>query len=67
MHLKLSADNRAFVSSTRIAVARLHLPNGEVLNNQVVSIDEEGYVHAYFPLQTEDAFTEWFKGDAYLR
>lgn len=67
MRLKLFAGSRSFAPATQIAVARLHLPSGEVLNNQVVCLDGEGFVSKYAPLQMEQAFTEWFRGDAYLR
>lgn len=67
MRLKLFADNREFAASIKVAVARLHLPNGQALNNQVVAIDEEGFVMSYGPLEEEQAFTEWFKGDAFVR
>lgn len=50
----------------RIAVSRLHLPDGTVLLNQVIETSEEGEI-SYYPLTDELPFTEWLGGDYYLK
>lgn len=50
----------------RIAVSRLHLPDGRVLYNQVVELDNEK-PHSHFPLTEELASTEWLGGDYYWK
>lgn len=52
----------------RFAVKRLHLPNGEVLNDQVVEmLQADGKTtYRHYPLDHEFAFTEWVGGDFFL-
>ncbi len=51
----------------RIAVSRLHLPDGTVLKNQVLELSaDEKSVTNYYPLTQELPFTEWRGGDYYL-
>ncbi len=51
----------------RIAVSRLHLPDGTVLKNQVLELSaDEKSVLDYYPLVQELPFTEWKGGDYYL-
>lgn len=54
----------------RIAVSRLHLPDGQVLKNQVVEtrLAEDGHTlrTIYYPLREELPFTEWHDMDYYL-
>lgn len=48
----------------RIAVSRLHLPDGSILHNQVIeSID--GHPIRHFPLREELPHTIWAGGDYY--
>lgn len=54
----------------RIAVSRLHLPDGQVLKNQVVEMlqadDGQALQTTYYPLREELPFTEWHDMDYYL-
>lgn len=52
----------------RFAVSRLHLPDGQVLKNQVVETDTAAAnaVVRYYPLTAELPFTEWRGGDYYI-
>ncbi len=51
----------------RIAVSRLHLPEGTVLKNQVLEFAADGKtVSKYYPLTEELPFTEWRGGDYIL-
>jgi len=52
----------------RFAVSRLHLPNGQVLKNQVVETCYEADRTSvrYYPLTEELPLTEWRGGDYYL-
>lgn len=50
----------------KIAVARLHLPNGPVLYRQVLEF-EDGHLVRYFALTEELPFVEWHGGDYYLQ
>lgn len=50
----------------RIAVSRLHLPDGKVLTNQVIDTTDSGEI-IYYPLTDELPFTEWHGGDYYLK
>ena len=49
----------------RFAVNRLHLPNGDVLFNQVLEV-QDGRILAFYPLTEELPNTEWLGGDYYL-
>lgn len=49
-------------SLRRIAISRLHLPDGSILLRQVVEIID-GCPVRYFPLTDEIPFTEWLGGD----
>lgn len=51
--------------SKNIAVLRLHLPDGAVLTNQLLKFDERGQLVTYYPLKSELAFCEWYRGDWY--
>ncbi len=53
------------MSLRRVAVSRLHLPDGRVLYNQVVELDGDVFVRHY-PLTEELPFTEWRGGDYFL-
>lgn len=53
------------MSLRRVAVSRLHLPDGRVLYNQVVELDGDVFVRHY-PLTEELPFTEWKGGDYFL-
>lgn len=50
----------------RIAVSRLHMPDGRVLHNQVIEM-EDGAPHRHFPLTEELASTEWLGGDFFWK
>ena len=50
----------------RIAVSRLHFPNGRVLYNQVVEVEGE-LPKSHFPLTVELASTEWLGGDYFWK
>lgn len=47
----------------QIAVLRLHLPDGTILPNQLLALDEQERVIAYADLMEEVPFCEWFRGD----
>lgn len=49
----------------RVAYARLHLPDGTVLERQTVCFDAAGRPFAYEPLTHETPFTEWHNRDFY--
>ena len=49
----------------RIAVQRLHLSDGTVLNRYVVEF-KNGMPIRYYPLKNELPQTEWRQGDFYL-
>lgn len=49
-------------SFRRIAVSRLHLPDGRALSRQVVEL-LDGCPVRYYPLAGELPFTEWLGGD----
>ena len=53
------------MSLRRVAVSRLHLPDGRVLYNQVVELDGDVFVRHY-PLTEELPFTEWRGGEYFL-
>ncbi len=46
----------------RIAVSRLHFPDGCILVNQVLEYDGKRLLR-YFPLTEELPFTQWRGGD----
>lgn len=49
----------------RIAVSRLHLPDGTVRCNQVIEL-ENGKVTSFYALTEELPYTEWLGGDFIL-
>lgn len=49
----------------RIAVSRLHLPDGTVRYNQVIEL-ENGKVVSFYALTEELPYTEWLGGDFVL-
>lgn len=49
----------------RLAVCRLHLPDGRVLHNQVIEL-LAGRLSAHYPLVGEIAFCRWYGGDCYV-
>lgn len=49
----------------RIAVSRLHLPDGTVRCNQVIEL-ENGKVVSFYALTEELPYTEWLRGDFVL-
>lgn len=51
--------------SKKIAVSRLHLPDGRVKHNQLL-VFEDGRLLRRYPLTGEEAFTTWLGGDYYL-
>lgn len=51
---------------TRLAVLRLHLPDGTVLGRQVVEECSGRYLRHY-PLTEETPQTVWLRGDYYLK
>ncbi len=52
----------------RIAVSRLHLPDGRICRHQVLEFAENSDIPIrYYPLEGEPAFTEWRGGDYYWR
>ncbi|MDO4715249.1 MAG: hypothetical protein Q4A44_03095 [Bacteroidales bacterium] len=51
----------------RIAVLRLHLPNGSILTRQVLTLANNGDVLSYEPLTHELAFVEWQPKDWTLK
>lgn len=50
----------------RIAVSRLHMPDGRVLHNQVIELENE-ILQSHFPLTEELASTEWLGGDFFWK
>ena len=52
------------MATRRIAVSRLHLPDGHVLHNQVIEM-EDGIPVKFHDLLKEEPFTEWLGGDYY--
>lgn len=50
-------------SSKKIAVLRLHLPDGTTLTNQLLEFDGNGKLSSYTSLTKEVAFCEWHRGD----
>lgn len=50
----------------RIAAHRIILPTGEVLFQEVVTLDDEGRVVEHHPLQHEEAGVEWYVGEIKL-
>ena len=53
------------MSNRQIAVLRLHLRDGKVLHNQILSLDAAGRMSGYKTLTAEEPFTEWHRGDWY--
>ncbi|MBR1838812.1 MAG: hypothetical protein IJ786_04565 [Bacteroidaceae bacterium] len=51
--------------AARIAVLRLHLPDGTVLKRQVVE-EQEGVYVRHFPLVEELPNTTWLRSDYYV-
>lgn len=51
----------------QIAVLRLHMPDGSVLPNQLINLDESGRIVSFSPLEHEVAFCEWYRGDWYCK
>lgn len=49
----------------RLAVSRLHFPNGTVLFNQVLEFRQKKVI-AIYALTEELPYTEWMGGDYYL-
>lgn len=54
------------IGSRRIAVLRLHLPDGQILHRQVLQLSSDNEVLDYEPLGSELPFCEWHRGDWYL-
>ncbi len=53
----------------RFAVSRLHLPDGEVLKNQVIEVwqSPDGQTHhRHYTLERELPFTTWRGGDFWI-
>lgn len=50
------------MKTRRIAVSRLHLPDGTLLNNQVIELSD-GIPQRHYPLVHELHATEWLGGD----
>ena len=50
------------MKTRRIAVSRLHLPDGTLLNNQVIELSD-GIPQRHYPLVHELPATEWLGGD----
>lgn len=50
------------MNKRRIAVSRLHLPNGKILPNQVIELSD-GHPQRYYSLTQELPATEWLGGD----
>ena len=50
------------MKNRRIAVSRLHLPDGTVLSNQVIELSD-GNPQRHYPLNHELPATEWLGGD----
>lgn len=61
-----ASDKNSRRFSRRIAVSRLHTPEGDMLQNQVVEFDAEGYPICHYPLTEELHSTEWYPEDFYL-
>lgn len=49
----------------KIAVSRLHLPDGTVKRNQVLIFENNRLVR-YYPLTCEEPCTSWLGGDYFL-
>lgn len=47
----------------RIASHRIVMPDGSILTNHVVVLDDDGRVLSFHPLQGEEPFTEWIPGE----
>ncbi len=65
----MSDASTSYSPPRRFAVARLHLPDGRILKQQVIECIEptaDGPRYRFFPLTQEIAFTEWRGGDFYL-
>lgn len=50
----------------KIAAHHIVLPDGTVLHQEVVVIDDNGNVISHHKLQHEEAFVEWFPGTVEL-
>ena len=50
----------------KIAVSCLHLPDGRILNNQVIVFSNGKAVRIY-PLTKEEPCTSWFGSDFFLQ
>lgn len=51
----------------RIAVSRLHLPDGTILSNQVLEFQDNSLNPlVFYNLKEELPYTEWISGDYYL-
>lgn len=53
------------MKSKRIAVLRLHLKDGRILQRQTICLDNAGRILTYAPLEHETSLTEWHRGDWY--
>lgn len=50
-----------------LAVLRLRLPDGSVLQRQLLTLDAEDRVLSYRPLTEEVPFCPWYRGEWILR
>lgn len=46
-------------TNKQIAFAKVKLPNGDILQREVVEFNSQNEPIAHFPLKEEIAFTEW--------
>lgn len=51
---------------TSLAVLRLHLPDGTVMERRVVEMDADGRVLRHRPLTHETPATPWLREDFYI-
>lgn len=63
--MKHPGNPSTYQTVRRFAVSRLHLPDGNVLKNQVVEEIFNGHITCYthHDLSYEEPFTEWRGGD----
>lgn len=47
----------------RIASHRIILPDGRILQNHVVVLEDDGRLVSFHPLQGEEPFTQWIPGE----
>ncbi|MGN0091228.1 MAG: hypothetical protein ACI36Z_09805 [Alloprevotella sp.] len=53
------------MKTKRIAVLRLHLKDGRILQRQILCLNDTDHILSFAPLKHETCLTEWHRSDWY--